>query len=183
MNASVPALGAIIGVFVLLFGRRLFWLCVAAVGFAAGVELAPHLVQEPTAVLQLSIAIVLGFVGALLALLLQKVAVGIVGFAAGGRLAVGIAASFFVAYADYYWLTFIIGGVLGALLLLALFDWALISSSARLCCRKAAPPSCSSCWRRSEWPCRRPSSAADSPPWLNFPAAAARAQPDAARSR
>jgi hypothetical protein len=130
VNASVPALGAIIGLVVLLFGRKLFWLCVAAVGFAAGVELAPHLVQEPTAVLQLSIAIVLGFVGALLALLLQKVAVGIVGFAAGGRLAVGIAASFFVAYADYYWLTFIIGGILGALLLLALFDWALIFVSA-----------------------------------------------------
>ena len=130
MNASVPVLSAVLGVVVLLFGRKLFWLCVAAVGFAAGIELAPHLVHEPTPLLQLSIALVLGFLGALLALLLQKIAVGIVGFAAGGRLAVGVSASFFVDYASYYWLTFLIGGIIGALLLLALFDWALIFASA-----------------------------------------------------
>ncbi|MGI9089456.1 MAG: DUF4203 domain-containing protein [Chthoniobacterales bacterium] len=126
MNASLPIVSALLGVVVLFFGRKLFWVCVAAVGFAAGVELAPHLIQQPTPLLQLSIALVLGFVGALLALLLQKVAVGIVGFAAGGRLAVGLAATFFVDHASYYWLTFLIGGVIGALLLLALFDWALI---------------------------------------------------------
>lgn len=130
MIESVPALGAIIGLVVLFLGRKLFWLCVAAVGFAAGVEIAPHVAQQPTPVLQLSIAIVLGFVGALLALLLQKVAVALVGFAAGGRLAVGITGSFFVDYANYYWLTFILGGVVGALLLLALFDWAVIIASA-----------------------------------------------------
>ena len=130
MSGSVPALGAIIGLVVLFFGRKLFWLCLAAAGFAAGVEIAPHLVQEPSPVLQLSFAIVLGFLGALLALLLQKVAVALLGFFAGGRLAVGITASFFVDYAAYYWLTFLIGGVIGALLLLALFDWALILVSA-----------------------------------------------------
>ena len=130
MNASVPALAAIIGLVVLFFGRKLFWLCVAAVGFAAGVEIAPMLVHEPSAVLQLSIALVLGFVGALLALLLQKIAIGVLGFASGARLAVGITASFFVGYANYYWLTFLIGGIVGALLLLALFDWAVIVASA-----------------------------------------------------
>jgi len=42
---SVPIVGALIGAVILLFGRKLFWLCVAAVGFAAGVEIAPHLVH------------------------------------------------------------------------------------------------------------------------------------------
>ncbi len=126
MNASVPVVSALIGVVVLFFGRKLFWLCVAALGFAAGVELAPHLLHEPTPLLQLSIALILGFLGALLAALLQRLAVGIVGFAAGGRLAVGVAATFFVDQAHYYWLTFIIGGIVGAILLLSLFDWALI---------------------------------------------------------
>ncbi len=126
VNASVPIVSAAIGLVVLFFGRKLFWLCVAALGFAAGIELAPHLLHEPTPVLQLSIALVLGFLGALLATLLQKLAVGIVGFAAGGRLAVGAAATFFVDNANYYWLTFLIGGIIGALLLLSLFDWALI---------------------------------------------------------
>jgi len=130
MNLPVPILGAIIGVIILFFGRRIFWLCVAAVGFAAGVELAPHLVHEPTPLLALSIAVVLGFVGALLAIFLQKIAIAIVGFLAGGKLAVAVAAALFAQSAQYYGLTFIIGGIIGALLLLMLFDWALIFFSA-----------------------------------------------------
>lgn len=123
---SVPIAGAIIGAVILFFGRKIFWLSVAAIGFAAGVELAPHVAHEPSSVLQLSIALVLGFLGALLAMFLQKVAIAIVGFVAGGRLALGLAAAFFVGYEHYYWLTFVIGGIVGAILLLALFDWALI---------------------------------------------------------
>lgn len=121
-----PIIGALIGAVILLFGRKIFWLCVAAVGFAAGMEVAPHLVQQPSPLLALTFALVLGFIGALLALFLQKIAIGIVGFLAGGKLATAVAASFFVQHAQYFWLTFLIGGVLGAVLLLALFDWALI---------------------------------------------------------
>lgn len=130
MNASIPVVSLVIGAVVLLFGRKLFWLCVAAVGFAAGVELAPHLLHEPTPLLQLSIALVLGFVGALLALFLQKLAIAIVGFAAGARLAIAVAPSLFAQSANYYWLTFLIGGIIGAILLVALFSWALIFISA-----------------------------------------------------
>lgn len=126
MNASIPILSVVIGAVVLLFGRKLFWLCVAAIGFAAGVTLASHLVNEPTPLLQLTFAILLGFIGALLALFLQKLAIGLAGFLAGGRLAVGLVATFMTQYASYYWLTFIIGGLIGAILLLMLFDWALI---------------------------------------------------------
>ena len=126
MNASIPILSVVIGAVVLLFGRKLFWLCVAAIGFAAGVTLASHLVSEPTPLLQLTFAILLGFIGALLALFLQKLAIGVAGFLAGGRLAVGLVATFMAQYASYYWLTFIIGGLIGAILLLMLFDWALI---------------------------------------------------------
>ena len=123
---SAPIVGALVGVVILLFGRRIFWLCVAAVGFAAGIELAPHLVQQPSPLLALTFALVLGFAGALLALFLQKIAIGIVGFVAGGKLALAIAAAFLGNAAQFHWLTFIIGGVVGALLLLFLFDWALI---------------------------------------------------------
>ncbi|MBV9008283.1 MAG: DUF4203 domain-containing protein [Verrucomicrobia bacterium] len=123
---SVPVVSVIIGAVILLFGRKLFWLCVAAIGFAAGMELAPHLVHEATPLLQLTLAILLGFIGALLALFLQKFAIGLAGFLAGGRLAVGLLATFFVQYASHYWIVFIIGGIIGAVLLLAIFDWALI---------------------------------------------------------
>jgi Domain of unknown function (DUF4203) len=126
MNFSVPIVGALIGAVILFFGRKLFWLCVAAIGFAAGVELAPHLVHEPSALLSLTIAILLGIVGALLAVFLQKIAIGVLGFLAGGKLAGAIAAAFFVHYAQHSTIIFVIGGIIGAVLLLVLFDWALI---------------------------------------------------------
>ena len=126
MQFTVPLVGALIGIVILLFGRKVFWLCVAAVGFVAGVELAPHLVNEPSALLQLTVAIVLGLIGALLALFLQKVAIAVFGFLAGGKLAGAIAAAFFVHYVQYSTVIFVVGGVIGAILLLTLFDWALI---------------------------------------------------------
>ena len=126
MNFSVPIVGALIGAVILFFGRKLFWLCVAAIGFAAGVELAPHLVHEPSALLSLTIAILLGIIGALLAVFLQKIAIGVLGFLAGGKLAGAIAAAFFVHYAQHSTIIFVIGGIIGAVLLLVLFDSALI---------------------------------------------------------
>ena len=123
---TVPVVGALIGIVILFFGRKLFWLCVAAVGFLAGIELAPHLVTEPSPLLELAIALVLGVLGALLAFLLQKIAVAIVGFLAGGKLASAIAAAFFVHYSQYSTIIFVVGGIVGAILLLALFNWALI---------------------------------------------------------
>jgi hypothetical protein len=126
LKLSVPIAGALIGAVILLFGRKLFWLCVAAVGFAAGVEMAPHLVSEPTPLLALTFALILGFLGALLALFLQKIAIGVLGFVAGGKLAVAVAATFFSQYAGHTGIIFLIGGLVGAVLLLSLFDLALI---------------------------------------------------------
>jgi len=126
MKFPVPIIGLIIGAVILLFGRKLFWLFVAAVGFAAGVEFAPHLIHGPSPLLALTFALVLGFVGALLAIFLQKIAIAVAGFLAGGKLAVAIAASFFRSICTLrrhhvcdrwnYWRA----------ALLVLFDWALI---------------------------------------------------------
>ena len=130
MNLPIPILSVLIGAIVLFFGRRLFWLCVAAVGFAAGMEVAPHLIHEPSPVLQLTVALFLGFMGAFLALFLQKIAIVIAGFLAGGKLAMGLVAAFIAEGARYPGITFIVGGIIGAILLLAVFDWALIVLSA-----------------------------------------------------
>src|ERR1700730_12180970 len=129
MTLPIPILSVLIGAVILVFGRKLFWLCVAAVGFAAGVEFAPQVVHEPSALVMLAFAIVLGLIGAVLALFLQKIAIAIAGFLAGGKLALAMAAAFFTQPADYYWIIFLVGGVVGALLLLVLFDWALIALS------------------------------------------------------
>src|SRR5256885_4504194 len=133
MNLPIPILSVLMGAIILFCGRRLFWLCVAAVGFAAGVEFAPHLMHEPSPVLLLSVAIVLGLIGALLALFLQKIAIAVAGFLAGGKLAMALVVAFFAEGARYPGITFIVGGIIGAILLLSLFDWALIVMSAVFC--------------------------------------------------
>ncbi|HEV2839800.1 MAG TPA: DUF4203 domain-containing protein [Chthoniobacterales bacterium] len=125
-NFSVPILGVLIGAAILLFGRKLFWLFVAAIGFAVGIEIAAYFMRDPPLWLTLVAALGLGILGALLAILLQKFAIAVAGFIAGGRLASALLAAFFVDYAHYRGITFVIGGIVGALLLLALFDWALI---------------------------------------------------------
>ncbi|MEY2481144.1 MAG: hypothetical protein QOI04_2071 [Verrucomicrobiota bacterium] len=130
LKLPIPIASALIGAVILFFGRKIFWLFVAAVGFAAGIEIAPHLVHEPSPMLALTFALVLGFMGALFALFLQKIAIGVVGFLVGGRLAVAMVAAFFLSYAHYDFITFLVGGIIGAILLLALFDWALIFFSA-----------------------------------------------------
>jgi len=126
MHSSVTIVGVLIGVIILFFGRKLFWLCVAAVGFSVGVEIAPLLVNEASSLLALVIALLFGVLGALLALFLQKIAIAVLGFLAGGKVATAVAASFFVQYAQYSTIIFVIGGIIGAILLLAVFGWALI---------------------------------------------------------
>lgn len=126
VNVSVPVIGVIIGTAILLFGRKLFWLFVAALGFAVGIELATYFLHDPPVWLTLVAALGLGILGATLAIFLQKLAIGVAGFIAGGRLASTLLATFFVDYSHYRGITFVVGGILGALLLLALFDWALI---------------------------------------------------------
>ena len=126
MHSSVTIVGVLIGIVILFFGRKLFWLCVAAVGFAAGVQIAPLLVNEASSLLALVIALVFGLLGVLLAFFIQKIAIALLGFLAGGKLATAIAAAFFVQYAQYSTIIFVIGGIIGAILLLAVFGWALI---------------------------------------------------------
>jgi hypothetical protein len=125
-NFSVPMIGVIVGVAILFFGRKLFWLFVAALGFAVGIEIATYFMRDPPLWMLLVIALGLGLLGALLAIMLQKLAIAVAGFVAGGRLASALLAAFFMDYSHYRGITFVIGGIIGALLLLALFDWALI---------------------------------------------------------
>jgi len=126
MNLSVPIISVVVGVAILFFGRKLFWLFVAALGFAVGLEIAVYFMKDPPQWMTLLVALGCGVIGALVAILLQKIAIAVAGFIAGGRIAWALAAAFFVDHAHYRGLTFVIGGILGALLLLALFDWVLI---------------------------------------------------------
>lgn len=119
----------IVGLAVLLLGRRLFWLFVGAVGFLAGLQWArPALGDQPEWVIVVA-ALALGVVGALLALLLQWVAIGIGGFVAG--LHVGLAGAAALGLkGNWVWGAAFVGGIVAAVLLLWLWDWVLIALSA-----------------------------------------------------
>jgi len=119
----------IVGFLLLLLGRRLFWLFVAAAGFLAGIAAAPYILPHQGELFTLLVAAVLGIAGALLAIFVQKLAVAIGGFVAGGYLAVVLGAPLLdgagIAYPGA-WLCFLVGGVLGAILMMVFFNWALI---------------------------------------------------------
>jgi len=73
----------ILGVALLVAGRKLFWLFVGAAGFVTGIQLATWFWQGPE-LLAIVIGLVVGVIFALLAIFLQGVAIGIAGFLAGG---------------------------------------------------------------------------------------------------
>jgi len=119
-------LEVVLGGVLLLLGRKLFWLFVAGVGFAVGMFVTPLLLPDAPQGVTLAAAIVLAVLGAVLAITMQKIAIGLVGFIAGGLIANWLLGLLALDLGAMLWLVFIGGGILGALLLATLFDWGLI---------------------------------------------------------
>ena len=118
----------IVGLAVLLFGRRLFWLFVGAAGFLVGLHVAPTLFHGPEW-LMVVVALGLGIIGAVLAVVFQWLAVCLAGFAAGVQ--GGLAASAVLGLADRWaWAVTFVAGVVVAALVLWLWDPVLIVVSA-----------------------------------------------------
>jgi hypothetical protein len=120
----------IVGGGLILFGRRLFWLFVGVVGFIFGMYLGGTILHQQGGMLQLLLGLVFGLVGAAAATFVQGLAVGVAGFIAGGLLAINLAQWLGLASAgNFAWLPFLVGGILGAILVAKMFDWALIGLS------------------------------------------------------
>lgn len=116
----------LIGLILLFAGRRFFWLFVACVGFASGYHYAQQIWAIHSPILVLVLAIAVGAVGAIIAILFQKAAIVIAGFAAGGYIGLILFDQFAGLPSQMVWLPYIIGGVIGAIVLFFVFDWALI---------------------------------------------------------
>ena len=114
-----------LGIGLVLAGRRLFWLFVGAIGFMLGLELASRIAFRSQWTLML-VALVLGILFSLLAVFVETVAIGIAGLVGGGlglmRLAVLLGLDAPLART----LAFVTGAILGAALIVWLFNWALI---------------------------------------------------------
>ena len=116
----------LLGIVLLMMGSKLFWLFVAGVGFLSGIEYAPLFLPGKPEYLFIIIALVLGMIGLILAFVIQKVGIGISGFAGGGYIALTILNAFGYGQGWIPWAVFFVGGIVGAILMLKLFNWALI---------------------------------------------------------
>jgi hypothetical protein len=125
----MPAYAAIqilVGVVVLFLGRKLFWVFVAVAGFVAGLNFATRVITGLSGWAVLVVALLAAVIGAILAIFLQKVAIAVAGFFIGGYLIMELLRVMNVAVGQYGLAAYVVGGIIGAILVLALFDWALI---------------------------------------------------------
>lgn len=117
------------GVALLTLGRKLFWLFVALIGFQVGAFVAARVFTHQPEWLVLVVAIAVGIVGALLAIFLQQLVVAAVGFFAGGYLGIALLEMSNLDSGALTLPVFVIGGIIGVVLVVTLFDWALIGLS------------------------------------------------------
>ncbi|HEV2318551.1 MAG TPA: DUF4203 domain-containing protein [Verrucomicrobiae bacterium] len=116
-----------VGAVLLLFGRRLFWLFVGCIGFIVGFGAASALFPGQSPMLIFLIALGVGVLGAIAAVFLQRLVVGIAGFLAGGYFLSAVAVTALHTHQSaIQWIAYVIGGIVGALLTMILLNPALI---------------------------------------------------------
>jgi MFS family permease len=113
-------------------GRRLYWLFLGGVGFILGFEAAKRILDGQPHDVILIIAVLAGVISALFAVFLQKFAIAAGGFLAGGYLLILLLRQNGMSTLHYQWLIFLIGGIIGALLMKILFGWTLIVISSAI---------------------------------------------------
>jgi hypothetical protein len=118
----------LIGIGLLFFGRRAFWLFVAAAGFLAGLSLANSLLEGPEW-FGLIVGLGVALLAALVAVAVQRFAFGLIGFLVGGYIALQVLPLFNVESGWATVIAFGIGGLFGIILVGMFLGWALISLS------------------------------------------------------
>jgi MFS family permease len=114
----------ILGLILLLFGRKLFWLFVGVLGFIAGIEFAAIFFTEQADWVLLLIGFLTGCLGAILAIFAQRIAFALAGFYAGSFLTLIL--SHAVSATDTNLLLMLLGGMIGAFLAAWIMDPTLI---------------------------------------------------------
>ncbi len=120
-----PLVALLFGLSLLLAGRRIFWLVVGVFGFLFAYQLAERYLGAQTEGLELIVAVLAGLAGIVLAIFLQRVAVGLAGFLFGCYVAIGTVSGSGSVSAPGLVLV-LIAGVLCSVLALWLFETALI---------------------------------------------------------
>jgi hypothetical protein len=126
MSININSLGLVVGVLLILLGRKLFWLFVGVIGFLWGLQITPLWLRGESQVVILTVALAVGLIGAVMAIFLQHLAVGVAGFLAGAHLFNALWALMNWHSIHYLWMLSVVGGVIGAVLAILLLNWALI---------------------------------------------------------
>lgn len=116
----------LIGLLLLVWGRRLYWLALGTVGFLLGSWLAVDVLTLGDRQVELGLGLVFGILGAVAVVLVQKIAIRIAGLILGGGAALWLAEPHQAQLEVWFWPLVIVGAVIGLILAAALFRWALI---------------------------------------------------------
>jgi len=122
--AATPHL--LLGGLLLVAGRRVFWIFVGAAGFLLGTEVAAQVASGAADWVVLVVGLAFGLAGVVVSLFLQTLAVAAAGFVMGSYAVHRLILTVPVGWAGWEWAVLVTGGILGALLVLVVFDWALI---------------------------------------------------------
>jgi len=124
----LSVINLVLGSALLVAGRKLFWLFIGVIGFITGVQLAARFSNGPewTAII---IGVIVGIIFAVLAVFIEALAIGVAGFLAGGFILTTFTNMLGLNAGLLFWVIYAIGGVIGILLVMFLFDWALITLS------------------------------------------------------
>lgn len=126
-------INVLVGVALLVLGRRLFWLFVAGLGFVAALQLASHFLPGgSTSTPALVIALVVGIMGAFAARFIQRLAVRLAGFLCGVVFALAVIHGLNVDMGLWTWAVALAAGLIGMLLATWAFGWALVLLSSGL---------------------------------------------------
>ena len=120
------AVGILVGLVLLGYGRRLYWAFVAGVGFLTGLALGPRLLPGQPDWMILTVALVLALAGAVFAVVAKKLVVALIGFFAGGGTGLLLLRQHGITGDLPAWVVYLAAGVVGWVLVRTLFEWALI---------------------------------------------------------
>jgi hypothetical protein len=136
---------AIAGIALLVAGRRLFWLAVGLLGFIAGYQAMERWGSGLPHSAAFVVAIAVGVIGMILAVVVQRVAVALAGFLLGVVLATFLLPLTGLALGPWHGLVVAAAGLLMAFVALGIFSLALVvltagAGAAMLAEAIAAPP-------------------------------------------
>jgi hypothetical protein len=117
----------ILGVIVLFLGRTLFWLGIATAGFLVGVEYAQMMLAAHSQWVVLAVAVAAGAIGAILAVVAERVAFALAGGYAGVYL--GLLAMPAIGITSHIGVWCLVSGIVAALVAFIIMDWAIIGLS------------------------------------------------------